>query len=137
MTILNIFDFLNTILNMVGVLVAICAAMATFQMLVITRKQISPKLSSMSIALELIKKEQIYEKYFNKKQMNDTEFERAVKKAYSKIELLLPNLDDKGKSDEDWYLGEWLYDERSDYECIKGKEKKDVAYLIYSIRKNI
>ena len=137
MTILNIFDFLNTILNLVGVLVAICAAMATFQMLVITRKQISPNLITMSTALKLIKKEQIYEKCFDKMhQLSDEDFKEAVKKAYSKIELLLPNLDDKGRCDEDWYLGEWLCEERSFYEIIKGKGKKDVAYLVYSIRNN-
>lgn len=56
-------------------------------------------------------------------------------KAYADIMLLMPELDKKGKQDEDWYLGEWLYNERSYYDILKGKEKKDVAYILYLIRK--
>lgn len=59
----------------------------------------------------------------------------SVVEAYNDIMLLMPDLDKKGKQDEDWYLSEWLCNERPYYSIIKGKDKKDVAYHIYTIRK--
>ena len=50
--------------------------------------------------------------------------------------LLIPNLDKKGKQDEDWYLGEWLFDNRQCYTYVKtSKSKEDIARYISEVRK--
>ncbi len=51
--------------------------------------------------------------------------------------LLMPYLDKKGKQDEDLYLGEWLFNERSFYDSVNGMDTKEIAYLVYIIRRNI
>lgn len=84
--------------------------------------------------MERAKKELIYKKHFKDNIISKMEFEQAVKDAYADIMLLMPYLDRQGKQDEDWYLSEWLYEERPYYESVKDKDKKDVAYIIYTIR---
>lgn len=87
---------------------------------------------------ERVKHEYIYPKYFPiRANFSNKEFENAILDAYSDIVMLIPSLGDKGRQDEDYYLGEWLVNERSYYGSIKYKDNKDAAYLVYSIRKKM
>lgn len=69
--------------------------------------------------------------------MPDDSFKRAVKKACTKIEVLIPNLSDKGRQDEDWYLAEWMKANRKNINAVVTRTQEDLAYYIYQIRKEV
>lgn len=126
---------MNNCINLISILISLFTAYMTFRMYRIAKGQIVPKVNSLSSVLERTKKEQIYEKCFASMQMDEDEFDNAVKKAYKKIERLIPDLDDEGRAREDWHLGKWLREERPHYITIKKmKETEEIAELISKIR---
>lgn len=130
---------IDIVISWIGILIAAIAAYATIRMLIIMKNEMYPKIDRMSnnigFNMERAKKELIYKKHFPISDIDEEAFNKAVVEAYNDIMLLMPDLDKKGRQDEDWYLGEWLCNERPYYSIIKGKDKKDVAYHIYTIRK--
>ena len=92
--------------------------------------------NNLSNTLERAKKKLIYEKHFTCPEQTSADFDNKIIEAYKDIMLLIPNLDKKGKQDEDWYLGEWLFDNRQCYTYVKtSKSKEDVARYISEVRK--
>ncbi len=141
MTILSSSAIIDTVVNVLGLLVATISMVATVITMLITKNDLKPTVqkirNNIGISMERAKKELIYKKHFKDSNISESEFEEAVKDAYADIMLLMPYLDKQGKQDEDWYLGEWLCNERPYYENIISKDKKEVAHLVYTIRKDI
>lgn len=128
---------IEVIIGSLALLINAITMIISLKMLKVAQKEISPKVSKISDSLDTYlekAKRKIYNRYFSDKSISRQEFDDAVLKAYEEIMLLIPNLDTKGKQDEDYYLGEWLCSERTDYDVVKGKTKEEIAYLVYTIR---
>ncbi len=134
-------SIIDEVVNWLGLLVACLASWATVKTMVIAKNDIKPDIrrikNNVGATLERAKKELIYKKHFKNGAISEEEFEQAVKDTYADIMLLMPYLDKKGKQDEDLYLSEWLFNERSFYDSVNGMDTKEIAYLVYIIRRNI
>ena len=51
------------------------------------------------------------------------------------ILILISELNGKGSSDEDYYMAEWLYENRRQYSVVASKTQLELANFIYQIRK--
>ena len=130
---------IETIISCLALLTAVITAIATICMLIVTKKQIFPMILKISDNidphLERAKEELIYKKQFMNQVISSSDFENAVLATYEDILALMPYLNSKGKQDEDYYLAEWLFNERPHYDCVKNKSKEEIAHFVYSIRK--
>lgn len=69
--------------------------------------------------------------------MPEDSFKCAVKKAFAQIEALIPNLTDRGRQDEDWYLAEWLKANCKNINAVTTRTQTELAYYIDQIRKEL
>ncbi len=84
---------------------------------------------------ERVKHEYIYPKHFPYGvSMNDDSFRTAVRAAYDDIIMLIPGLHGSGNKDEDWYMAEWLKQNRSSSSPIASRSQGELANYIYQIR---
>ena len=85
---------------------------------------------------ERVKLENIYPKWFPlEAQLDEFAFRKAVHNAYDEILILISELNGNGSSDEDYYMAEWLYENRRQYSVVASKTQLELANFIYQIRK--
>lgn len=84
---------------------------------------------------ERVKHEYIYPKWFPfGVSLSDDSFRTAVHNAYEDILMLIPGLNGHGNRDEDWYMAEWLKQNRPAYDSVVSGTQEEVADYISKIR---
>lgn len=127
------------VVDWLNLTVAIVTAVATIMTLGVAKNKISPNVETikndLSVTIRRAKTELVYKRLFPEDSLDYASFKDAVILAYGELIKLLPELDNRGKQDEDYYLGEWLHSERQSYDFLRNLTVKEVAHLVWEIRK--
>lgn len=84
---------------------------------------------------ERVKHEYIYPKWFPfGVSLSDYSFRTAVCNAYDDIIMLIPGLNGHGNQDEDWYMAEWLKQNRPNCTPVANRSQSELANYIFQIR---
>lgn len=127
------------VVDWLNLTVAIVTAVATIMTLGVAKNKISPNVETikndLSVTIRRAKTELIYKRLFPEDSLDYASFKDAVILAYGELIKLLPELDNRGNQDEDYYLAEWLHSERQSYDFLRNLTVKEVAHLVWEIRK--
>lgn len=127
------------VVDWLNLTVAIVTAVATIMTLGVAKNKISPNVETikndLSVTIRRAKTELIYKRLFPEDSLDYASFKDAVILVYGELIKLLPELDNRGKQDEDYYLAEWLHSERQSYDFLRNLTVKEVAHLVWEIRK--